>query len=138
MRDAKTATALAVRPFVDLFIQDDDDQPIAGIRIKNEGPGVGTIKDVTYYVDRKLVGDQDAAIKRFNIASGKIRYTSFDEGDNLAVNDDPWLFYMRRHQVTKQQFESFIDFIDNHVAVKVKFCSAQGECWTKCSTPGMC
>ena len=138
MHDAQTATVLGMKPSVDFYTGDDDDMPTAGIRIMNGGPGVATIKGLTYYVDRKPVSDQDAAAERFKAASDKVRYFSFDNGDSLAVNEKPWLFYIRRREVTKQQFENFIDFIDNHVAIKVEYCSEQGECWPKCSTPHMC
>ncbi|MGA7676281.1 MAG: hypothetical protein WCA78_14695 [Rhizomicrobium sp.] len=138
MRDAQTATALGIKPSVDFYTGDDDDMPIVGIQLMNEGPGVARIKGLTYYVDHKPVGDQDAAAKLFNAASDKILYNSFDDGDSLAVNDKPWLFYMKRREVTKRQFENFIDFIDNRVAINVEFCSEQGRCWTKCSTPHMC
>ena len=125
-----------MKPSVDFDIQDEDVEPTVGVRIMNVGPGPAVIKKVTYYVDRKPVRDEEEAIGYGKLSGSLVRYYSFDEDDTLAKDEQHFLFYLSTKH--KKELDRFIDFIDEHLAIEVTYCSLKGDCVTKCSTKGRC
>jgi len=134
--DTRQYNTLLLKPSVDFYTEDDPTEPIVGIEIMNSGPGPATIAEMTYYVDRKPVRDEEEAEAYGKLNADLVRYFAFDENDTLAVNERHWLFY--RSTKNKKELDRFVDFVDQHVAIKVKFCSMKNECETKCSTKDRC
>jgi inorganic pyrophosphatase/exopolyphosphatase len=118
---------------------DGDDLPV-GIVIQNAGPGPARIKSVTYFVDKKPVGDVDKATDFENM--DYIHFIQLEDGDTLAVGEKIWLLKYSKTQRGKQddkELDQFLDIIDHHLAVGVEFCPVLGgDCGRKCSTKGWC
>jgi hypothetical protein len=141
--EAHTQLLLAVKPYVDFYTADDPDSPPVGIAISNAGPGPANIKSVTFYVDRKSVRDaEEAGITYANLSQAELDYFELEPEDTLAVGEkNLWLIEYRKPRagkINQKNIEKFADFIDQHLAVEVTFCSIMGNCWTKCSTKGRC
>lgn len=140
--EAHNQLLLSIRPHVDFDTEDDTDILPVGIAIQNAGPGPAIIKSLTCYVDRKRVTDYKEALEYGKINEDIIDYFEFDPDDAIEVGGKYWLLrYMKpRHaRVSQKDLDDFADFIDQHVAVEVSFCSAMGnECWTKCSIKDRC
>jgi hypothetical protein len=141
--NARSATSFATRPLIDFYTEDDVDEPRVGLEILNDGPGAAIIKSVTYYIDDKSVGDYQRADesydKRIGLKSADDDYVLFldyDPGDALAPGQSSWMFFRRSSQ--RKDLDKFIDFVDNHLAIGVTYCSVRNECWQKCSTANRC
>jgi hypothetical protein len=140
-REAHNQLLLAMKPSVDFDTEDDPDEPPAGLAISNAGPGPAIIKSLTYYVDRKQVRDVSEALDYGKVNTDQVSYFELDPDDTLAVGEKDWLLkYHGLHgsKFKQKDLDAFVDFIDQHLAVEVSFCSLTGECSTKCSTKGRC
>jgi hypothetical protein len=139
-RESHNQLLLSMKPSVDFETQNDADEPPVGITIQNAGPEPAIIKSVTYFVDKKPVGDLEKLVDFASLQT--FQGYEFDEGDTLAVGEHHWLVSIRdkpRGKSDEKVFDNFIDLIDHHLAVKVEFCPAlPGECSTKCSTKDWC
>jgi hypothetical protein len=131
---------LSMKPSVDFEIADDPDDLPVGIDIQNSGPGPAVIKSITYYVDKKVVGEVSKLVDFENLEN--VPTYDFDNGDTLAVGEHHWLLsYKSKPQGRDDQkkFDGFVDLIDHHLAAEVEFCPVlPGDCFTKCSTKGWC
>jgi hypothetical protein len=142
--EARNQLVLSTKPHVDFDIEDDPDEPPVGIAIKNGGPGPATIKSVIFFVDRKTVRDADEVAKSYaKLNETEYSYSEFDPDDTLAAGETLWLIQYRKprkEKLNQQKLEKFSDFIDQHLAIKVTFCSTVREdlCWHKCSTKDWC
>lgn len=140
--ETHTQVLLAVKPSVDFYIGSDPDSPPVGIAISNAGPGPATIKSVMFYVDRKSVRDAEEAGNTYaGLSEAELDYYELEPDDTLAVGEKEWLIQYRKPRggkVNQKNIDKFSDFIDQHLAVEVTFCSIMGSCWTKCSTKGPC
>ncbi len=143
-RDAHQQILFATKPHVDFGIQNDPDEPPVGIAVNNAGPGPAIIKSVTFYVDRKSVRDADEAGRDYaKLSESELGYSELEPGDTLAVGDKVWLIKYRKPRggkVVQKNIENFADFIDQHLAIEIVFCSDLQEdlCWLKCSTKDRC
>lgn len=119
---------------------EDPDDPLVGIKIENAGPGVARLKDFTYYVDRKPVGDIEDAIDFGKLE--EVGYFEFNDDDTLAVGQQQWLLHMGtkgKGKVEEKRRKDFFDFIDHHLGIEVQVCSVvSGKCQTLCSTDNWC
>jgi hypothetical protein len=142
--EARNALLLSTRLHVDLDTEDDPDEPPVGIAVTNAGPGPAVIKSVTFYVDRKSVRDADEAGRTYaSLSASELGYSELEPGDTLAFGEKVWLIQYRKprgNKINQKNIEKFADFVDQHLAIEVTFCSAIREdvCWTKCSTKGRC
>jgi len=131
---------LSMKPSVDFEIADDPDDLPVGIGITNSGPGPAVIKSITYYVDKKVVGEVSKLVDFENLIN--VPTYDFDEGDTLAVGEHHWLLsYKSKPHGTDEEkkFDDFVDLIDHHLAAEVEFCPVlPGKCFTKCSTKSWC
>ena len=130
---------LATKPHVDFDIEDDSDEPMVGIAIKNAGPGPAVIKAITFYVDRKPVADADDMGRTYaKLPAAELHYQIMEPGETLEVGETVWPISYRKpragkvNQATKAAFG---DFLDKSAAIEIEFCSVirETECWTKCS-----
>jgi hypothetical protein len=144
-REAHNQLLLSVKPHITFDTEDDPDSPPVGISISNAGPGPAIIKSVTYYVDRKPVRDYSEAMEYGRINSDIVDYIEFEADDTLAASEKDWLIQYRKPHGTKKaakdqkDLDTFVDFIDYHLAVKVHYCTAiEDVCSEKCSTKDRC
>jgi hypothetical protein len=76
----------------------------------------------------------------------KVQFAEFDPDDTLGVGEKTWLIsYAKKAKAGDKDFERFGDFVEQHLAVRVRFCSpmasddaSQRYCWEKCSAAGRC
>jgi hypothetical protein len=129
-----------MKPSVGIELETDTDDFPVGAQIDNAGPGPAVIRSVTYYVDRKMIGDVVKLVDFSNL--DEVPTFDFDDGDTLAVGEHHWLLSIRSKPHGKDEeksFDEFIDLIDHHLAIEVKFCPVlPGDCYTKCSPKGWC
>lgn len=143
-RDAHNQFLLSTKPHVDFFTNDDPDEPPVGVAVSNAGPGPATIKSVVFYVDRKPVRDADETGKTYaKLSPSELGYEVLESGDTLPVGEKVWLINYRKPKggkVNQKNIEQFSDFVDQHLALEITFCSVVQDdlCWTKCSAPGRC
>jgi hypothetical protein len=101
---------------------------------------------IVFYVDRKPVRDaEEAGVNYAKLDPSELGYQELEPGDTLPANDKTvWLINYRKPrggQVNQKNKEKFADFIDQHLAIEVTYCSAveDGSCWpSKCSTKDRC
>lgn len=124
------------KPRVEVVQSLDEDDPEVGLKIMNLGTAPATIKDITFYVDRKPADLETV------IAEGKLpdsSTTEFDENDTLGVGETEWLLSLRPSKTPKKDLDRFMTFIDDHVAVQTNVCSiTTGKCEIQCSAPDWC
>lgn len=142
--EARNQLLLSTKPHLDFQIGNDPDELPVGIAIQNAGPGPADIRSVTFYVDRKSVTDAEEAGNTYGkLSDSELDYEIFDRDDTLAVGETAWLIRYRKpkgEKINRKNLERFADFVDQNLAIDVKFCSIIREdlCWTKCSTEGRC
>ena len=140
LNDAREQNKLTVKllatPKVGFYVQADEDELPVGIQIINHGPGVASIKSVIYYVDGKPVKSMEEAETFKKINSDLIKEITLANGDSLSASESSWLIYSS--DKNKKELKKFAEFIDEHVAVLVKYCSLNYQCWQQCSDPGHC
>jgi hypothetical protein len=134
--DERAATSYAARPIIDFFTEDDSTEPKVGIEISNDGPGVAIVKKVTYYVDKKPVADDGVAEDKSRTDPDLIKVVEYATDDAIASGHSDWIFF--RPTSDKKDIDRFTDYVDDHLSIGVSYCSLQGQCWWKCSTPGWC
>jgi len=134
--DARRTTSLAMRPSVTFFTGEEPDETTAGIKLMNDGPGIAVIKRLAFYVDKKPVKDWNEALDYGHIDDNGIFYYEFEKDDTLSSNANHWILY--RSTKLKKGLDKFLDFIDQNLAIEVEFCSLDGQCRIRCSTPGRC
>jgi hypothetical protein len=136
-RQERQQNAFLMRPSLDFFLQDDATEHQIGLATKNGGPGVARIKSVTFFVERKPMASGDAALKAGALDPDQDHGVELEEGDAIAVGETVWLLDYRS-KVAKER-EKFLDFLDDHLAVKIEYCTVPGSpCFSRCSTKGWC
>jgi hypothetical protein len=139
-RESHNLLLLSMRPSVDLEIAEDTEDLPVGIDIQNSGPGPAIIKSITYYSDKKFIGDIDK-LSSYTDLSGVSTY-DIEEGDTIAVGERHFLVSIKSKPNGKDEqktMDDFIELIHGHLAVEVRFCPVlPGDCYTKCSTKGWC
>lgn len=140
-KDSHSQLLLSMKPSIGFEKALDSDHLPVGLSLGNAGPGPGVVKYITYYVDRKLVGDLDKLVN-FESLGNDIETYNFEEGDTVAVGQHEWLlsFIDKPHgKEAEDKLDRFVELIDHHLAVEVQVCSALSDhCVTKCSTKGWC
>ncbi len=138
--DAHSQLLLSMKPSVNFMNQNDPDEFPVGISIDNAGPGPAKIKSVTYFIDKKPVGDVDRATEFADLED--IQFLELEEGETLAAGGKEWLLKMSKRPHSKEEqkeLDNFIDVISHHLAVEVEFCPViSGDCGKKCSTKDWC
>jgi hypothetical protein len=111
---------------------DVDTDPAAnrlGVAVRNSGPGVATIKSVTYYVDGKLISNIDDAVDLAKLDSNRLNEIELTD-DAMGPGENVWVL---RFTAKKADQERAADFFEKHLNVAVKYCSAGGRCDTACA-----
>ncbi|MGA2674857.1 MAG: hypothetical protein ABSE99_16690 [Terracidiphilus sp.] len=115
-RESHNLLLLSMKPSVDFELLDDPDDLPVGIDIQNSGPGPATIKSITYYADKKLIGDMDKLLNFTDLST--IQTYDFEEGDTLAVGEHHFLLSYKNkpHGKGEQKtLDKFVDLIDHHL-----------------------
>jgi hypothetical protein len=87
-RETREQACLTTKPRVDFGIEDDSDEPMVGMAIKNAGPGPPAIKAITFYVDRKPVADADEMGRTYaKLPAAELDYQIMEPGDTRAVGE---------------------------------------------------
>jgi hypothetical protein len=136
--EARHQRQLNAQANIGIDIDTDFTQRRLGISIHNAGPGVASIRSIAYYVDHKVVNDSefDDALTAAHLIPDREVGLILDPGEPLAVGETNWLFdYRARGKDEKARAE---EFIENHLAIGVTYCSLDGQCKTECSTAGAC
>ena len=132
----------ANKPNILFDTEDDPEVPPVGISAVNAGPGLAIIQRVTYFYDRKPVKDYKEALDFGKINTDIADYVELEPDDPMPIGDKTWLFKYLKPKAAKfkqKDLDDLIDFIDEHVSIKIDFCSAMGSpCWDKCSKRDWC
>jgi len=139
-REAHRQLVSSMRPSINFMSEDDPDELPNGIGVENAGPGPAIIKSVTYFVDKKPVGDVNKAVDFANLED--VHVLDLEDGETLAVGKTEWLMkYTKKPRGKQDQAaqDKFLDLIDHHLAVEVRFCPVlSDDCGKKCSTKDWC
>jgi hypothetical protein len=139
-KDTHNQLLLSMKPSGDFDTETDTDDLPVGITLSNAGPGPAVIKSLTYYVDKKVIGDVDKLIDFANLDN--VPTYNLEDGDTLAVGESHWLVSYKDKPHGKddqQQLDKFVDYLEHHLAIEVQFCPVlPGECATKCSSKDWC
>jgi hypothetical protein len=136
--EAHNQLLLSMKPTISFMTDDNLDDGAIGISITYSGPGPAVIKSVSYFMDKKPIGDVE---KVADLTDLDIHEVEYEEGDTIGIGETQWLFkYHRRlNAKPKKAEDDFIDKLDNHLAARVEFCPViKGECGKRCSTKGWC
>jgi hypothetical protein len=111
-------------------------QHMAGIAIRNVGPGIARVSSVTYYMDGKVQEDPGDALTQEKLDPNRDEGVALDRGDSMAAGEIDWLvrYPIRR----RDEEERATDLFEEHLAIAVEYCAASGNCTTLCSLPGRC
>lgn len=136
---ANNQLLFTTKPLINFDVEEDPKEPPLGIVIANDGMGPAIIKSLTYYVDKKQIGNWEDVEKYSKIDENKIIYYDLEEDYSMAANSKFWLIkYKKGGKENSDEIDRFVDFLDQHIAVKTTYCSAHNDCWTKCSTKNHC
>lgn len=102
-----------------------------GIAVRNIGPGVASIRSVSYYFDGQTVDDPDGMLNQAHFGG-----VEMDPGDSMAAGEQQWL--VDYHAMRKEDESIAIDFVEKHLAVTVEYCTSAGDCKRACSRKGGC
>lgn len=142
-REAHQQRGFQLKPLVNFYTEDGEDQSTVGVSITNNGPGPAIIKSITYFVDRKLVRDVDEAVQYGKLNQDIVRVIQYDEDDALASGRTEWLISRStkaaaKSKMDREELDRFLDFIDEKLGIEITYCSIDDECGKKCSTKGRC
>lgn len=143
-KESHNQLLLTMRPSVGVEMNYDPEDLPVGINIQSSGPGTAVIKSLTYYVDKKVVGDMGKLVSFTDpvLSPSAIHAYDLSKDATLAVGEQHWLlsYKSKPHgKAEEKELNDFADLIEHHLAVEVQFCPVlPGECFTKCSREGWC
>jgi hypothetical protein len=123
------------KPALGFYTEDDLSEPAVGIRLENGGPGVAYVQHLEYFIDGRDVGS-DKNVPAAKLGGDEVQPVEFDPEDPIGAGDKEWVYF--RKTQNRKQLQEFADFVDDHLAIEVRYCSVDGRCWNKCSTAGKC
>jgi hypothetical protein len=131
---------------VSFLVDTDTDDPVVGLKIMNDGPGVARLKQLTYYLDRKPMDNLSEALDDIDsdagtdLADDGVTF-EFDKDSTLAAGEQHWLLSMPTKVKKAQQkdLDQLNALVSEQLAVEVDYCSVvTGACETRCSRDGWC
>ena len=136
---AATAENAGSPPKIAFLTGEDGGAGQAGIKIKNSGPGVAIIKSVDYFIDgRQMEGEEAVIDVAPRGARNALQYTHLNPGARLGTNADTWLLFLRKGDTRPREYERLANFMNDSVAVGVRYCSEHNACADACSKSGAC
>jgi hypothetical protein len=139
--DSHKLMLIATTPRVVFESDSNTDDPQVGINISNPGPAPATLKHLTYYFDRTLVGNVKQLMKSAGLYS--VNFTQIDDNEPLAVAEKDWLLYRKVKTTGKEDVKDRDHFLalidDDRITVEAEICSVvEDKCYKQCSTAGQC
>jgi hypothetical protein len=111
-----------------------------GISVTNQGPALAEVRNITYWVDGKMVGNVEQAIDSVGLEDQE--YFEFEKYDILGVGQTKWLLSESTIPTSRAEIKSvehFKDVLEHHLAVGAEACSIfTGTCYKICSIPKHC
>lgn len=123
-------------PYVDFYVEANFDEQDMGAAVINSGPGLAEVEEISYFVDRKRIANVEAALERFR--SGSVYGMTWNPGDHIPVNQKLWLVRISKSGTATKEYEDAADFLQNHFAIRLRYCSIHRECKVACSLPAKC
>jgi hypothetical protein len=134
--EARHQTQLANVSSIGFDIDTDPTERRLGISVRNAGPGIATVRSVSYYVDRKRIEDINAALEKAQLLADHEVGIDMESGEPLAAGETVWVLDYRPKRNDEKQ--RAMDFIEKHFSVGVEYCAANGQCSRTCSTVDQC
>jgi hypothetical protein len=131
LEESRRQTQLQNQASLSFDIDTDISERRLGIAVTNIGPGVATIRSVVYSVDRKPVKEINDALTAAHLDPDLERGLDFRPGDPMGVGLTTWLIDYRSKK--QDDRDRATEFIENHLAVAIEYCSANNQCKTVCS-----
>lgn len=129
---------IAIKPVLAYQMNLNEDDPIVGLQIGNDGQAPLLIKALNMYVDHKLVKDWDEVIDLCKIKNDAI--VESEEIDlDTSIKAGDMFFILSRSTKDKKGLDSFLDCIDDHLGIMVHYCSIDNDqCATECFPKNKC
>jgi hypothetical protein len=134
--EARVQTMLSSTASIGFDIDTDPTERRLGVEIRNSGPGVATVRSIEYFVDSKQITDINDALQKAQLIPEHELGVDLESGDPIGTGDLVWVLDYRPRDTDER--ERAIDFIESHFAVKLIYCSLNGECRAECSEQGRC
>ena len=136
---AAAAQSAGALPRVTFLTGEDKNAGLAGIAMKNGGPGSVIIKSVDYFIDGRQMADEEAVIDVApRGARNALQYTHLNSGARLNANADAWLLFLPKRDTRPREYERLANFVSDSVVVGVRYCSEENACADACSKAGAC
>jgi hypothetical protein len=111
-------------------------QHMAGIAVRNVGPGIARVSSVTYYMDGKMVEGAAGALEAERLNPDKDQGVDLDRGNSMAAGEIDWL--VRYPIGRRDEEERARDLFEEHLVIAIEYCTAGGNCTRLCSLPDRC
>jgi hypothetical protein len=111
-----------------------------GISLTNQGSALAEVRNISYWVDGKMVGNVEQAMDSVGLEDQE--YFEFEKNDILGVGQIRWLLSESTNPTSRDEqksVEHFKDVLEHHLAVGAEACSIfTGKCYRICSVPQHC
>lgn len=127
-------------PNVSFVESTNTDDPVVGLKIMNDGPGVAKLAHLKYFVDRKPLDNVTEAMDFGNLSEDAVSFT-YDNDSTMAAGEQEWLLSMKTRVKGSQRSDlgKFADFVEKRFSVEAEVCSTiTNKCYTICSRDGWC
>lgn len=111
-------------------------QHMAGIAVRNVGPGIARVSSVTYYMDGKVVEGAADALEAERLDPDKDQGVDLDRGNSMAAGEIDWL--VRYPVGRREEEERARDLFEEHLVIAMEYCTASGHRMRVCSLPDRC
>ena len=107
-----------------------------GVGVRNSGPGVAHIQEVTYYLDGNPVEEIADTLEDIGLDTDRDNGIDLGPGDFVAPNDVIWLIdYSPRN---REEEHRVADLFEHRLQVAVEYCDANDVCRRICSRSKGC
>jgi hypothetical protein len=131
--DTHRQNAIANDASLGFDIDTDESNKKLGVTLRNVGPGKMFVNSVRYYVDGQPVPTIEAAIAGAKLVAGRLRPIDLTD-EWMGPGETVKIF----QYLSRDDTDRAADFIEEHLAVSVRYCTIEQRCETKCSEKGKC
>jgi hypothetical protein len=107
-----------------------------GIGVRNVGPGVAHIQEVTYYLDGNPVEEIGDTLEDIGLDSDRDSGIDLGAGDFIAPNDVIWL--IDYSPGSREEEHRVIELFEHRLQVAVEYCDANDVCRRICTKAKGC
>jgi hypothetical protein len=109
---------------------------VAGISLKNLGPGIARVNSVTYYLDGKALEDASDAFNQTKLDPEGDLGVDLDRGDSIGPGEVvPLVWYPIKRNGDEARVRALFE---EHLQIGVDYCAGDGNCRRVCTTQGKC